>query len=72
MENVKIIERKLLKKYGYENIESISEKKIYILLNKAEYKEIIPFLNKRFNNRILAVFERIHKKDEMECIILKP
>ena len=27
MENVKIIERKLLKKYGYENIESISEKK---------------------------------------------
>lgn len=27
MENVKIIERKLLKKYGYENIESISKKK---------------------------------------------
>ena len=68
MENVKIIERKLLKKYGYENIESISEKKIYILLNKAEYKEIIPFLNKRFNLKYptykeLFLASIINKKD---------
>ena len=68
MENVKIIERKLLKKYGYKNVESISEKEIYIALNKAEYKKLIPFLNKRFNLKYptykeLFLASIINKKD---------
>lgn len=68
MENVKIIERKLLKKYGLKNVESIPEKEVYITLNKAEYKEIIPFLNKRFNLKYptykeLFLASIINKKD---------
>lgn len=72
----KEFEKKLLKKYGFENIENISDKKIEISEEGKEYKKIISFLNRKFKQfnlkcptyKELFLIAVINEKDFYSCI----
>ena len=75
MEN-KEFEKKLLKKYEFENIENISDEKIEIIVGEKENKKIISFLNKQFKQfnlknptyKELFSMAVINEKDFYSCV----
>lgn len=52
----KEFEKNLLKKYGFESIENISDEKIEISEEGNEYKKIISFLNRKLNLLFVVPF----------------